>query len=66
MSAPNTRAQFLSRSDRAGKSNTEVVQGARNSLATLLQDVGVDHGRGKIVVPEQLLNGAVSVPRWSR
>jgi hypothetical protein len=24
----------------------------------LLQDVGVDHGRGKIVVPKQLLNGA--------
>ena len=23
-----------------------------------LQDMGVDHGRGKIVVPEQLLNGA--------
>jgi hypothetical protein len=40
------------------KSHTEVVQGARNSLAALLQDVGVDHGRGKIVVPEQLLNGA--------
>jgi hypothetical protein len=27
-------------------------------LAALLQDVGVDHGRGQIVVPEQLLNGA--------
>jgi hypothetical protein len=31
--------------------------GARNALATLLQDVGVDHGGGHIVVPEQLLNG---------
>ena len=27
-------------------------------MAALLQDVGVDHRRGKIVVPEQLLNGA--------
>ncbi len=27
-------------------------------MAALLQDVGVDHGRGKIVVPEQLLHGA--------
>jgi len=44
--------------DQARKSNTEVVQGARNSLAALLQDVGIDLGRGKIVVPEQLLNGA--------
>jgi len=40
------------------KSNTEVVQGARNALATLLQDVGVDHGGGHIVVPEPWLNGA--------
>jgi hypothetical protein len=41
----------------ASTSHTEVVQGARNSLAPLLQDVGVDHGRGTIVVPESLLNG---------
>jgi hypothetical protein len=27
-------------------------------LATLLQDVGVDHGGGHLVVPKQLLNGA--------
>ena len=27
-------------------------------MATLLKDVGVDHGGGNIVVPEQLLNGA--------
>jgi hypothetical protein len=27
-------------------------------LAPVLQDVGVDHGRGKIVVPEPWLNGA--------
>ncbi len=40
------------------KLNTEVVQGTWNALAALLKDMGVDHGRGKIVVPEQLLNGA--------
>ena len=40
------------------KSNAEIVQGTRNALATLLKDVGVDHGGGNIVVPEQLLNGA--------
>jgi hypothetical protein len=33
-------------------------RGAQNALPTWLQDVGVDHGRGTIVVPEQLLNGA--------
>jgi hypothetical protein len=44
--------------DQARRSNTEVVQGAWNALAALLQDVGVDHGGGHIVVPEQLLNGA--------
>jgi hypothetical protein len=38
-------------------SNTEIVQRTRNALATLLQDVGVDHGGGKIVMPEQLLYG---------
>jgi hypothetical protein len=27
-------------------------------MAALLKDVGVDHGRGQIVVPEELLNGA--------
>ena len=27
-------------------------------MAPLLKDVGVDHGGGNIVVPEQLLNGA--------
>jgi hypothetical protein len=34
------------------RSNAEIVQGTRNALATLLQDVGVDHGGGHIVVPE--------------
>jgi hypothetical protein len=34
------------------------VQGAWNSLAALLQDMGTDHGRRPIVVPEQWLNGA--------
>jgi hypothetical protein len=43
--------------DHASTSHTEVVQGARHALAALLQDVGVDHGGGKIVMPEQLLNG---------
>ena len=42
----------------ARTSYTKVVQGARHALATLLQDVGVNHGRGTIVVPAQLLNGA--------
>jgi phytoene/squalene synthetase len=42
----------------ARKSNAEVVQGTWNALPALLKDMGVDHGRGKIVVPEQLLNGA--------
>jgi hypothetical protein len=32
--------------------------GARNALAALLQEVDVDHGRGQIIVPEQVLNGA--------
>jgi hypothetical protein len=36
----------------------EVVQVARNALATLLQDVGVEHGRRKILMPEELLNSA--------
>ena len=36
----------------APKSSTEVVQGAWNSLAALLKNVGVDHGGGKIVVAE--------------
>jgi hypothetical protein len=43
--------------DHASKSNTEAVQGAWNSLTALLQDMGVDHGRGKSVVAEQLLHG---------
>jgi hypothetical protein len=33
-------------------------------LAALLQDVGVDHGGGHIVVPEQLLNGADVGAAW--
>ena len=40
------------------RSNAEIIQGTRNALATLLEDVGVDHGGGNIIVPEQLLNGA--------
>jgi hypothetical protein len=30
----------------------------RHPLAALLKDVGLDHGRGQIVVSEELLNGA--------
>ena len=44
--------------DQVRTSHAEVVQGARNALPTLLQDVGVDHGGGKILMPEQLLKGA--------
>ena len=43
---------------KARKLNTEVVQGTENALAALLQDMGVNHRCGKIVVSEQLLNGA--------
>jgi hypothetical protein len=52
-----TKTLFRS-ADQARTSNTEVVQGTRNALATWLQDVGVNHGRSEIVVPEPLLNGA--------
>ena len=44
--------------DQARKSNTEIVQGTRHALAALLKERGVKHGCGKILVPEQVLNGA--------
>jgi hypothetical protein len=44
--------------EQARKSNPEIIQGARYALATLLQDMSVDHGGSHIVMPEQLLNGA--------
>ena len=40
------------------QSYTEVIERAGYAMPALLQDVGVDHGRGKILVPKQLLNGA--------
>ena len=42
----------------ARTSYPEVVQGTWNALPSLLQDVGIDHGGGHVVVPEQWLNGA--------
>ncbi len=39
-------------------SKVQIVQGARNPLAALLQDVGVDHGRRNILVAQQGQNGA--------
>jgi hypothetical protein len=37
-------------------SHAEIVQGAQHALVTLLQDVGVGHGGGHIVVSDQVLN----------
>ena len=39
-------------------SHAEIIQGARNALAPLLEDVGVDHSGSNIAVPEQLLDSA--------
>jgi hypothetical protein len=50
--------QEHSADSKAGRSYAKIVQGTRNALATLLQDVGVDHGGGHIMVPEQVLNSA--------
>ena len=36
----------------------EVIQWARDSMATLMQDVGVDHGGADVGVPQQGLDGA--------
>jgi hypothetical protein len=44
--------------DQVRPSHAEVVQGARNALATLLQDVGGDPDGGKLVMPEQVRYGA--------
>ena len=56
------RPSALSRTNgsvgQARTSYPEVVQGAWNALPSLLQDVGIDHGGGHVVVPEQWLNGA--------
>jgi len=38
--------------------NPEIVERAGDALCPLLEDVGIDHGRLQIVVPEQLLDGA--------
>jgi hypothetical protein len=46
------------RQAKQARQTSEVVQGARNALATLLQDVGGEHGRGKIAMPKPWLNGA--------
>ena len=40
-----------------GRSNAEIVQGTERP-GRPVKDVGVDHGGGNIVVPEQLRNGA--------
>jgi hypothetical protein len=40
--------------------------GARHALATWLQDVGVEPGRGTIVGPEPWLNGAEVGAAWRR
>ena len=34
----------------------QIIRWAGNALAALLKDVSVNHGRGDIVVPQQLLN----------
>jgi hypothetical protein len=39
-------------------SEAEIVQGAQDPMAALLQDVSVDHCRRDIVVPEQCLDSA--------
>ena len=52
--------------DQVKLSHAEVVQGAQNALATLLQDVGVKHGGGKIVMPEQVPKGAGVGAAWEQ
>ena len=40
--------------------------GVWHALAALRQDVGVEHGRGTIVVPEPLLHGAEVGAAWAQ
>lgn len=40
------------------KSNTKVVKGTWHAVPALLQDVGVDHGCGQIIMSQQGLNRA--------
>ena len=44
--------------ERESAPDGEVVQWARDSVATLLQDVGVDHDRTDVRVSQQGLDGA--------
>jgi hypothetical protein len=57
---------LLRSADQVRPSHAEVVQRPRNALATLLQDVGGDHGGGKIVMPEQVLYGADVGAAWAQ
>ena len=41
----------------SGRQALQAIQRALHAAATLPQDVGADHRRGHVVVPQQLLNG---------
>ena len=55
---PDARRLKTSESERESAPDGEVVQWAHDSVATLLQDVGVDHGGPDVRVSQQGLDGA--------
>ena len=60
---PDARRLKMIESERESAPDGEVVQWARDSVATLVQEVGVDHGGTDVRVSQQCLSRSMS---WTR
>jgi len=50
-----------------GEQPAQTVQGAQDTSATPVQNMGINHGRGHVGMPQQLLNGPniLTLLEWS-